>query len=64
MRVIQAAAKIEGAQREYDLGDPLAVVYIFAGNATVLIGEDDRDRANMSENLIRVAGEELAGVKE
>lgn len=63
MRVIQAAAKIEGVQSEYVLGDPLAVVYIFEDDATVLIGNEDRDREKMSENLIRVAAEELAGVK-
>lgn len=63
MRILQAANKAEGAQIEYALGDPIAVVYIFPGDATILIGEDDRDRENVSENLIRVAAEELAGVK-
>lgn len=47
------------AQLKYGLGDPVAIVYLYPGDVFVKGGDRNRDREEISSQLIKCAADEL-----
>ena len=47
------------AQLQYGLGDPVAIIYIYAEDVFVKGGDKGRDREDVSRQLIKCAADEL-----
>lgn len=50
------------AQLRYGLGDPVAIIYLYANDVFVKVaGDKDRDRAETARQLLNCAADELSG---
>lgn len=49
------------AQLQYGLGDPVAIIYLYANDVFVKAGDKDRDRAETARQLLNCAADELSG---
>lgn len=61
MKASTMAAPAAKAQLQYGLGEPVAIIYLYAGDVFIKAGDKDRDRAETSRQLLNCAADELAG---
>lgn len=61
MKTSTMAVPAAKAQLQYGLGDPVAIIYLYAGDVFIKAGDKDRDRAETARQLLNCAADELSG---